>query len=347
MKLHNQSKIKPAEKNLSSTDNPSHSNKKVARGAPTAIRPEEAKAINQYINAGTAENTRKAYRSAIQHFISWGGLLPTNPTEISRYLVAFASQLSVNTLNLRLAGLSQWHTSQGFDDPTQHPGVKKVISGIRRTHGLRTKKARAIHPHQLHQALDFLRNRHLKGVRDSALIAIGFFGAFRRSELCALRWEHLEWHPQGLLVKLQRSKTDQDGSSITKAIPSNPEENYCPTTLLRQWQTLSGSPSTGFVFRRVDRWGKLHAEAIQGQSINLLIKQIAKDCLWEHPHEYSAHSLRRGLSTSAAKAGASFESIKRQGGWRHDGTVRQYIEEGNLFEENAVNHLFPSTINSS
>ncbi|MFX5574849.1 integrase, partial [Acinetobacter baumannii] len=75
------------------------------------------------------------YRSAIRHFLAWGGMLPCDPDAIVRYLLAYASTLNPRTLALRLTALSQWHLHQAFPDPTATPNVRKVLVGIARTHG--------------------------------------------------------------------------------------------------------------------------------------------------------------------------------------------------------------------
>ncbi|MFD2405304.1 hypothetical protein ACFSVK_05340 [Azorhizophilus paspali] len=86
--------------------------------------------IERYLQAGTRENTRRSYQSAIEHFeVSWGGFLPATGDSVARYLVAHAGKLSLNTLKLRLAALAQWHISQGFPDPTKAPVVRQVLKG--------------------------------------------------------------------------------------------------------------------------------------------------------------------------------------------------------------------------
>jgi len=74
-----------------------------------------------------------------------------------------------------------------------------------------------------------------------------------------------------------------------------------------------------------------------------MIKREAVRCQFENADKYSSHSLRRGLATSASAAGASFKSIMRQGRWRHEGTVLEYIEEGQQFQDNAVNSFYNSS----
>ena len=96
--------------------------------------------LDRYLNAATRDNTRRSYRAAIEHFeVSWGGFLPATSDSVARYLVAHAGVLAVNTLKLRLSALAQWHTSQGFADPTKAPVVRKVLKGIRAVHPAREK----------------------------------------------------------------------------------------------------------------------------------------------------------------------------------------------------------------
>ena len=96
--------------------------------------------LDRYLNAATRDNTRRSYRAAIEHFeVSWGGFLPATSESVARYLVAHAGVLAVNTLKLRLSALAQWHTSQGFADPTKAPVVRKVLKGIRAVHPARER----------------------------------------------------------------------------------------------------------------------------------------------------------------------------------------------------------------
>ncbi|MFX5747737.1 integrase, partial [Acinetobacter baumannii] len=74
-------------------------------------------AHRDFLAAATSENTRLTYRSAIRHFLAWGGILPADENAVIRYLLAHASSLNARTLALRLTALSQWHLYQGFADP--------------------------------------------------------------------------------------------------------------------------------------------------------------------------------------------------------------------------------------
>lgn len=88
------------------------------------------KDVGRYLQAGTRENTRRSYQSAIEHFeVTWGGFLPATSDNIVRYLVEYADTLSLSTLKQRLAALAQWHITQGFPDPTKTPTVRQVLKG--------------------------------------------------------------------------------------------------------------------------------------------------------------------------------------------------------------------------
>jgi len=176
-----------------------------------------------------------------------------------------------------------------------------------------------------------------KALRDSALLQLGFFGGFRRSELVRLTVEDVRWEPQGMVITLPRSKTDQLGEGIVKAIPFG-DGVCCPATALRAW-LAAAHIRTGPLLRTVNQWGHVGAKGLHASSINTILEACARLAALDYVPELSSHSLRRGMATSAHRAGADFQAIKRQGGWRHDGTVHGYIEEAGRFEENAAGSL--------
>lgn len=167
---------------------------------------------------------------------------------------------------------------------------------------------------------------------------LGFFGAFRRSELIAIKWEDVTFSKEGIEIVIPRSKTDQSGEGQVCAIP-NGNDAVCAVHALKQWQEYSGL-TEGFIFRGISKSENILTHAIKTNQVNLIIKQIARDCNLENADDYSTHSLRRGFATEAAKHNAPFQSIIRQGRWKHEGTVLGYIEEGKRFDDNAINAIF-------
>ncbi|MGK5066146.1 tyrosine-type recombinase/integrase [Janthinobacterium sp. RT4P48] len=291
-----------------------------------------------FLAAATSDNTRRTYRSAIRHFQAWGGALPADESSVIHYLLAYADSLNARTLALRLTALSQWHVYQAFADPASTPTVRKTLAGIARLHGKPKKKAKALPLEDLEVIVAQLHAvGSLKALRDSALLQLGFFGGFRRSELAGLRLEDVAWEPQGMVITLPRSKTDQLGEGIVKAIPYG-DGICCPATALRAW-LAAAQIASGPLMRTVNQWGHVSAKALHASSINTILASCARLAGLDYVPDLSSHSLRRGMATSAHRAGADFQAIKRQGGWRHDGTVHGYIEEAGRFEENAAGSL--------
>lgn len=289
-----------------------------------------------YVHAATSNSTRKAYQSDVRHFINWGGLLPASPESIVNYLHQHASLLNPRTLHRRLTAIKQWHLTQGFADPTSHPYIRKTLTGIKNVHGKPKDKAPALTLDDLKKIVSVLsKSARLIDIRNNALIQLGFFGAFRRSELVAIRWEDITFSREGIEILISRSKTDQSGEGEIVAIP-NGNDAMCAVRALKLWQEYLGL-NEGFIFRGISKSENILQFAIKSNQVNLIIKQIARDCNLENADDYSAHSLRRGFATEASKRNAPFQSIMRQGRWKHEGTVLGYIEEGKRFDENAVN----------
>ncbi|CDG83220.1 phage integrase family protein [Janthinobacterium agaricidamnosum NBRC 102515 = DSM 9628] len=304
----------------------------------STLSPELAQRQRAFLAAATSDNTRRAYRSAIHHFQQWGGVLPATEATVIRYLLAYAQELNPRTLALRLTALSQWHSYQGFRDPASTPTVRKTMSGIQRLHGKPKKKAKALPLEDMQRIAAHLASLDtLKARRDNALLQLGFFGAYRRSELSTLEVAHIAWQAEGIVITLPRSKTDQLGEGVVKAIPYG-DGACCPATALRTWLEAAGIQS-GPLFRTISKWGAVGARALHAGSINTVLEDSAKQAGLDYVPDLSSHSLRRGMATSAHRAGADFLSIKRQGGWRHDGTVHGYIEEAGRFDDNAAGSL--------
>ena len=295
-----------------------------------------------YWQVATSANTRKAYQSDIRHFISQGGFLPATTEGLLHYLNQQATLVNPRTLKRRLVAIKQWHTCQEFADPTAHPLVKKTLRGIAMTHGLPPERAQPIAAEQLMAlSAQLIAKADMSALRDNALLQIGFFGAFRRSELASILWQHISFVPEGVEILIPRSKTDQEGEGSVCAIPYGLLP-LCPVTALRQWQEQSGSME-GFVFRAI-RHGKCDPQkGLSPASVNNIIKRHAVKNYWPNPKSYSGHSLRRGFATAASLRGATLGAIMRQGRWHHEATVHSYIEEGKRFETNAATFILEKT----
>jgi integrase len=286
----------------------------------------------------TSQNTRRAYQSDIRHFEKWGGKLPATTDMILGYLQSFAKSLNSRTLSRRLTALKNWHIYQGFSDPTQHPFISKTLMGIMRTHGKPKDKAFPLLPEHLLKIITCLKQeKTMRAFRDNALLQLAFFGAFRRSELVAICYEQIEWKDKGVDILISHSKTDQTNKGFYCAVPYG-NEQLCPVRALKQWLEQCGIKK-GHIFRRIHPEGHLDESPLVPLSVNNILKKRACDEEIPQAKNFSSHSLRRGLATSASRDGASLPAIMRQGRWKNVNTVMEYIEATQRFEENAATSI--------
>ena len=205
--------------------------------------------------------------------------------------------------------------------------------GIRRAKGIAPNGKSPILTPLLRQMVEALPDDGT-GLRDKALLLLGFAGAFRRSELVGLHVRDIYIGEAGLIVTLRRSKTDQEGASFTKGIPVGTSDATCPKCALEAWLQLAGITS-GPIFRSVDRLGHVGNHALSSLGVARAVKR-ALTVLEVDTADYSGHSLRAGLVTAAAMAGVSERVIMRQTGHKNAAMLRRYIREGSLFRENAA-----------
>jgi site-specific recombinase XerD len=287
--------------------------------------------VHAYLNAALSVNTWRAYRNDLQHFQAWGGSLPATPEQIASYLAYYAQKHTVSTLTRRLASLSKLHNAQHWANSVSSALVRSTLQGIRNQHG---SKQRQVAPAIKEDILAMVKNlKDTKGIRDKALLLIGFAGAFRRSELASLQYSDIEYVQQGILIYLRRSKTDQVGQGRKIAIPYA-RGAVCPVIVLREWLQHSGI-TEGPIFRSINRHGLIGERMITPQSIALVIKERAKAAGLDSTN-YSGHSLRAGLVTSAAQAGISSWKIRQQTGHKSDAMLHRYIRDANIFVDNAA-----------
>lgn len=300
---------------------------------------------HDYIAAATSNNTRRAYQSDIRHFIQAGNTLPASFDDILRYLQHYAATLNPRTLERRLTAIKNWHLYQGFVDPTTHPTIRKTLAGIKNIHGKPKDKASPFTLETLSCMVEYLKaSNRLIDYRNNALLQIGFFGAFRRSELVSLTWDNIHFVPEGIEILITHSKTDQANEGQVCAIPYGNAE-LCPVTALLEWRERTKDKS-GYVFCRIPK-ASVATSPLNANQVNIIIKSIAAACHLPDAEAYSSHSMRRGFATEASRKGAPFGTIMRQGRWRHEGTVLGYIDEGKRFDQNAVSFVFKSPTASS
>lgn len=291
--------------------------------------------VEGYVRAGIAPATREAYRADLTHYHAWGGTIPSSDAEVASYLAAHATSLAVATLTRRLAAISVAHGARGLPTPTSSPLVRATIRGIRRQHGTAQKQARALLREDLFIVLGAMGNG-IKDARDRALLLIGFAGGFRRSELVGLDVRDIEYVPQGLIITLRRSKTDQEGHGRKVGVPLG-RTRWCPVGALRHWLKTAGI-GEGPIFRPINRHGLVCSSRLNGDAVCAVVRGKLQRAGYDHAG-YSGHSLRAGLATSAAQAGVSSQKIRQTTGHASDAMLSRYIRDGELFIGNAAGTL--------
>lgn len=304
------------------------------------VDPELIEAAKRFAEARKSPCTRAAYTREWRAFEAWvtsQGVraLPASPQVVALYLthMACAGGRKASGIDLALVAISQAHRLAGFESPRTHPVVQEVRGGLRRTLGTAVNQKAPAMVEDLRSMVEALP-ASLIGQRDRALLLIGFAGGFRRSELAALKLADVAEVPEGLRVHLRWSKTDQEGEGRAVGLPRGRSSATCPVGALREWLEAS-KIDVGPVFRPVDRHGNVRASALTGRSIARIVKRAAEGAGLDATR-YSGHSLRAGLATSAARAGASERAIAKQTGHRSLAVLRGYIREGEIFRENAV-----------
>jgi len=302
---------------------------------------ELAQEVKAYASQAKASNTVKAYRSDLAHFTAWCeslGLqsLPAAPETLAAYLAQLASTHKTSTLQRRLSAISQAHQMKGGANPASSTLVKLTMQGIRRAKGTAPAQVAPAVISDVQGMVCTLPDT-LLGIRDRALLLLGFAGAFRRSELVALNLSDIETTAEGLKVTLRRSKTDQEGEGVVKGIPMGRREETCPVTAVKAWCDAAGI-AEGALFRSVNRHGQVQPGRLSDKAVALVVKRSAAAAGLDAA-KYSGHSLRAGLATSAAAAGVQERAIMRQTGHKSVNMVRRYIREGELFRDNAAGQV--------
>jgi integrase len=296
--------------------------------------------VATFIQAAKAKNTRRAYQSDWESFARWcrehGPLsLPASPTTVALYITDLAARCKASTIHRHLTSIARIHEMAGHPSPAtmRHAVVSETLKGIRRTIGTAQKGKLPLLTADLQKVLAHVPDT-LGGVRDRALLLVGFAGAFRRSELAALVVEQVEFNSDGLVILLDFSKTDPEGKGETVAIPFGSHHVTCPVRALQKWLEDSGVES-GPLFRAVDRHGRVSEQGLHANSIGAMVKRACAAAGY-NAKEFAGHSLRAGLATQAAANGVPERLIMRQTRHRSVTTLRRYIRQGSLFRENAA-----------
>ncbi|PZU19294.1 MAG: integrase [Shinella sp.] len=304
---------------------------------PPAVGPRSAD-LDRLVASSISPRTRRAYRDDLTAFELWlGHSIPAADHEVAEFIAVMAGQFAPATITRRLASISKAHRAMGLPSPTSSELVRSAMRGVRREQGTAQRQAKPLLKEDLIEILDNLPDSMTKGLRDRALLLIGFAGGFRRSELVGLNVEDIEHVRQGVIVTLHRSKTDQEGRGRRIGIPFG-RSRHCPVKALEAWLGASGIDS-GPIFRPVNRYGRIDPiQRLSGEGVSIVVKQAVVR-IGHDPDQFSGHSLRAGLATSAAMAGVPSWKIRQQTGHSSDAMLARYVRDGDLFTDNAAGRI--------
>jgi integrase len=324
---------------------------------PEGITLEDAERITQLAEEDRRPSTRRVYRSKWSLFASWcsdrgADPLPASEELLSAYLAERAETVSLSTIRQDVAAVKWMHERRGLESPTEGAGIGRVLDGIAQTSdpsGGRGKKQAALTEHirKMVEALPLeapapdegvaAEARHLRALRDRAILLVGYAGAFRRSELATIRSEDVSRGAKGMEIHVPETKTDPRTVGITYA----EDASLCPVRALGEWTGAAGIEE-GPIFRAVPRSAKIatgeEAEPITGKTVRNVIGDAAEDAGLD-PERMAGHSLRRGHITQGALHGAGLDRLMKQAGHADPRTTAEYVEDARRMETTTAQDL--------
>ena len=294
--------------------------------------------VGDYARAARSTATWRAYDSDLRQFRAWCERqtvplcpLPATPATVAGYLATLADAgYKPSTIRRRLAAISVSHQLGRHPNPASAPEVCAVWDGIRRTRGVRPNRKAALDTSLLARVVAGLRDDDLADVRDGALLLIGFAGCLRRSELVGLDVADLLETPDGVVLTIRASKTDQEAAGALVGVAYGSYRPTCPVRAWRAWVDAAAL-TDGPAFRAVNRHGQVAPGRLYPGSVARIVqRRVAAAGL--DPADFAGHSLRSGFATAAARAGVADRSIMRQGRWRSSASLDGYVRAGRLFD---------------
>jgi site-specific recombinase XerD len=294
---------------------------------------------NRYVETGLrgAANTVRAYAGDWQRFTAWCALhaMATLPAPVEA-LAGFLTELAdagkkVATIQRHASAIAKAHELAGLDSPTADKKIKVLLRGIAREKKTRIKQAAAFTLANFKRTIKSIDVSTPTGLRNRALLLLGFTGAFRRSELEALNLEDLAFDEEGLVVSLDKSKTNQLGQAEEKAIFYSPELAVCPIRSLQAWLRVLGR-TEGPVFVSLRKNQHLTTRRLTTKYINLITQQYLGS-------NYTAHSLRASFVTVSKLNGADDSKVMNQTKHKTSAMIRRYTRLDNVRQHNSAKEL--------
>lgn len=307
---------------------------------------DEAARLAMALADSRAASTRTAYASKWRSWERWchhtdRQALPADPGHVAVYLTELAAAgRSLSTINGAAAAIRAKHEDAGHEDPTAVAGVRRVRAGLTRRLGKAPKrKAHPISLVELRRMLETCDIDGIRGLRDRALLLVGYAGALRRSELADLEVSGIARARDGVVLTLDRSKGDQDGEGQHVGITRGLNQQTCPVTALMAWLDVLGTDS-GPLFCRITRHNTapVTVQALSGSSVDQIVRARAA-CAGLGDLRISGHSLRAGHATTAAENGVDAARIARTTRHVRLETLAGYIRPAEVLRDTTAREL--------
>lgn len=301
------------------------------------------------IDSTISTSTKRAYKSDWNIFVSWCekynvASLPASSETVSLWITSLEGTRSISTIRRYISSISVAHRIAGFDSPCYSDLVKRSVRGIAKTHEYNPTKAAPISFDLLKRIVNVC-GITVTGSRNATMLLIGWTGALRRSELCSIRVEDIEFSSKGMILNIPKSKTDQFHSGYQIGIPSYKEEKYCAVSRAKAW-IKRVDINEGYLFRSLRRdaaglWIHNYGvnKPLSDRQVSIMIKKYIKK-LGGNPSLYSGHSLRRGVITEAAASRVPDDIIQRHTRHLSIENLKNYIDRGTIFDENPISEIF-------
>jgi len=287
------------------------------------------------IKSSKSHNTLRAYKADILSFEKFCTslnlkALPAEPKTVSLFITEISKNSKLSTIKRKLASIKVTHKIAGLYIDLKNPVIIENLNSIKKQIGSFQKSKKPILINELKSVIcEVEKEKSIKvKLRDKALLLVGFSGAFRRSELVSIECEDLDFVKEGVKIFIKKSKTDQTGEGMIKALPYFINNEICPVVSLKKWVQFLENNKTlkNKIFDMSDK------------NVALIVKKYTRLAGLD-PQKYAGHSLRSGFATSTAENGAEERQIMAMTGHKSSQMVRRYIQESNLFKNNALNKL--------
>lgn len=303
---------------------------------------ETAQRAADFAKKSRAGGTLRVYALQWGAFRSWCAsrslsCLPADPSALLLYITEremgrHGKPASLATIAQVLAAVTHYHKQADLPSPTRDARLRQVWEGMCREKGGTPKRAAPLSPEQL-ELMCAAAGTDILGLRDRALLLLGWAGSRRRSEIVAWDLADVAEEQTGVVMTVRRSKTDQFGRGEKIGVLLQPEESRCPVRALRRWLEVRGS-EPGPLFQSVRR-GEVTGRRLDGKEVLRVVKKLAERAGFspEVVARLTAHSLRSGFATTAFKKKKSPFAVMKQGGWKSYNTLARYIRDAELLDD--------------